>query len=627
MYKISLLFLLLLLLSTGLNAQERDFHIIRYDIKVQVSSIYDYLSVEALMEIQHNSSSQDNPLEINLCKNFRGIDLRDIKVYDEKNIPLKYEFRNNMLKPQKDIKQGETEKLLLTYKIYPRKDPSDSYATFAFNISDTDCRINSSITRTDNWYPKIKGTDCKRLPPFKLSVDVPREFEVMASGRLYYISEIQGRKIYKWENYENITDRSLYFFARKCRKVEKACTDGFKVKLYVPFNSIDENVDYVANVIYKSYKYFEETFGATGLREYKAMAIPEGITGGYSGFFNSMTLGEGYFTKKIENNEILFPTRNVVHEVSHTWWGNIVSADASKDYWLFEGFAKFSEIIALKSVFDKDVETESFRRLKLIYMAYYGYDLPVIKASEIEEKDLQVAVAYYKGALILKSLELIMGEEAFFNGIKEYVKEYRSKVASTEDFRKVMQKSTSTDLNDFFRSYLDEKGMGKYSLSIMDSSKDGQDYITQFRIENKGNKNLYTLTGIKTYLEDYNKKVCINKDTMCFLDVRNTEPSNLSSIKFDKDEIYLVCEENLTGPGGYVYITPRGEVKFTGIIENTPLAKSGIKNSFTLLEIDGINCSGLNLVKVNRLLLKNRGTKVKLLIKTDKEKKEVEVTY
>jgi len=42
----------------------------------------------------------------------------------------------------------------------------------------------------------------------------------------------------------------------------------------------------------------------------------------------------------------------------------MVVSDASKDYWLFEGFAKYSEIIALKPTPGLYVELESFRRRK-----------------------------------------------------------------------------------------------------------------------------------------------------------------------------------------------------------------------------------------------------------------------
>jgi hypothetical protein len=598
-----------------LSASESSSSINYYDITVRVSPLYDSLQIEALMDI----TSQEDRLEISLGKHFKGTEFRDIRVYSGSE-ELKYTFNDNIINLY--VKDKKIDKLLITYSIRPAQ--QDTYSTYAFNISEGDCRINAAITRTDNWFPKIKNISSKRLPPFTLSVDVPSHLEVMASGRLDYISEHKGRKIYRWKNYENITDRSLYFFACKCKKVERSYPDNFSVKLYVPHNSIDKNIDYVADVIYKSYKYFEKNFGETGLMEYKAMAIDSGVTGGYSGLLNSMTLGKEYFTKNIENNDILFPLRNIVHEVSHTWWGNIVSADASKDYWLFEGFAKFSEIIALKRVFDSDVEMESFRRLKMVYMTYYGYDQPL--ASHIDERDLQVAVAYFKGAMILKTLEFIMGEEAFFYGMKEYVRSFRGKIATTDDFEHVMQKFSDLDLSNFFKGYIDGKGCGEYTMSVMDSRKKGQ-WLTGIKIENRGDKDIYTLIEVKTYLEDYTKKVFIKKGSSLFLDVRNTEPSTVDNIIIDPEGIYPVCEANMRGAGGYVYFTSIGECKFAGIIKEGLLAKSGINNSMILIEMDDVKTSKQDMIKLNRLFVRPAGSKMKLTVKDGQDIKEIEVIY
>ncbi|MEQ8223067.1 MAG: M1 family aminopeptidase, partial [Candidatus Eremiobacterota bacterium] len=350
-----------------------------------------------------------------------------------------------------------------------------------------------------------------------------------------------------------------------------------------------------------------------------------GVTGGYSGLFNSMTVGEEYFTKEINNNDILFPSRNIVHEVSHTWWGNIVAADASKDYWLFEGFAKYSEIIALKSVFDKDVEMESFRRLKMVYMSYYGSDMPLM--SDIDERDLQVAVAYFKGAMILKSLEFIMGEEVFYKAMKEYVETFRGKLATTDDFKYVMQKISPVDLKDFFKDYVYERGCGEYSVTVLDSKKKGNEYITGIKIENMGNKDICTPVEVKTYLEDYTKNVFIAKGSSLFLEVRNTEPSTVQNICVDSEGIYPVCEANMKGAGGYAYFTPGGDCKFTGIIKEGFFAKSGVKTSMILLDIDDVKVSKMDLVSLNRLFVRPAGSRMKLTVKDGQDIKDIEILY
>jgi len=588
----------------------------RYDIKVK--AIEEHLEIETLIEFKQ---PVNNP-ELFLCKNFRAVEVANIKVTDENNEKIDYTFQENILKI--NIYQEKKSKVNISYELHPIKSFMDNYSAMAFESSSFGYHINAAITRTDYWFPRLM--DNKRLPSFNLSVDVPREMEVMASGRLYYIGEYTGRKIYKWKNYDEMSDRSLYFFARKCKKVVKTYPDGFKLYLYVPEDSIEKNIDYVSDVIYKSYKFFEEKFGSTGLKEYKAMAEPFG----YSGLYNSMTLGDEYFTKKIENNDVFFPTRNIVHEVSHTWWGNIVSPSPHDDYWLYEGFAKFSEIIALKTVFDKDIEIESFQRLKLIYMTYYGYDYPIQSAGDIENRDLQVAVAYFKGGLFLKNLELIMGKDDFYNGMKEYVREFRGKVPSSKDFEDVMVKNSKVPfLKDFLNYYIQEKGLGEYYVSKVGETKEGMFYINRFRIDNMGNKDIYTIAEMRTSLKNYRQKLYISKGGNLFLDVKDTKSLDCNAIYMDGDNICFVTETGVRGPGGYVYITPDREVKFAGLIENGALYKSGIRDTHVLYEINSKICPGImNLAELNRLLVRPLNSEVKLRIKfSEDNKREFIIQY
>ena len=613
-----LLLCLFLILTASAFAVEPSIE--SYEITAKVPSSYEYLEVKADMKI----TSPEPLMDFRLCQYFRSTKVKDIKVYFNEEEPLEYTFKENILTVHMPPEENPSS-ITVSYKIYGAPEEGDKYAGFAFNVSEDDCHINASITRTDNWFPKLKDTGAERLPPFKLNIDVPEDLEVMASGKLYYVAENLGRKVYKWKNYEGITDRSLYFFARKCEKIVKIYDDNFSVILYVPFGSIEENVEFISQVIYNSYRFFEEKFGKTGFNEYKAMATPFG----YSGLFNSMTLGEEYFTEEIVHNDMYFPTRSVVHEVSHTWWGNILAFDADKDYWLFEGFAKFSETIALEPVLSAPVEEESFRRMKLLYMVYYGYDKPVAQAGEIEERVLQAPVAYHKGALFLKTLLLLMGEEAFYDGMKEYVKTFRGKTVSTGDFKNIMQGFTSIDLDKLFKDYVEEAPIGEYRVILMGSTENEKgNFVTRFKIENTGGKDIYTEIGVKTYLEDYKKKVYIAEGAAFYLEVLNTEPVSVDVLTVDGPACYLLCEKGSKGPGGFVYITPGGECSFIQLLEKGLFAENNIKNGMNLLEINGKKTSEMGLLDLNRAIVCKAGEKLTLLVEFEEnDVREVELLY
>lgn len=628
--RFSLIIALLLCLCLNLSYAEENkinYEITRYDINVRIPNSYDKLQIDVLLDIRKLVPSASNQLEVMLCKHFKNAESTNIKVMDGGKMPLPFKRDGDILtiKLPGESQKKETEKLLISYDLRKKEARGDRHGKFAFEISENQCHINSAITRTDNWYPKIKGTLIRRLPEFKLSIDVPSRFQVMASGKLKQVIRRDGRLIYKWENYKGLTDRSLFFFAAKKRKIVKKYPGDFRVIMYVPEDSPEENVDYIADVIYRSYKLFESLFGKVPGNEYKIFAFAQG----YSGLFNSQCAPISLFTKKIHNNEICFPTRTIIHEVSHTWWGNMVSAEADKDYWLFEGFAKFSEIIGIKEAVGIDIEKKSFFRLKLCTIPYLGYEPAIVDSAKTKVRTLEVTSAYYKGAMFLNLLEFTMGRESFYEGMKDYVRSCRGKCVATDDFIRIMQKHTVVDLGVFAKDYLEKPGFAEYTIKKVGVLEENGHYIHTFEIENVGDKIIYTNLKVESPLENYTKKLVIKKKGRFIIKVKSLDKlADDIVIKVDPDNIFPIWKSGMRGCGGIVYVTPGKEIVFYGVIDDAPLARAGIKNGMKLLKIDGEELAGKDLEELNLILLKPAGTHLKLLVKSGKkEPGEVIVVY
>jgi aminopeptidase N len=71
------------------------------------------------------------------------------------------------------------------------------------------------------------------------------------------------------------------------------------------------------------------------------------------------------------------------------------------------------------------------------------------------------AGTYRKGAWTLHMLRGVVGDEAFWSGIREYYRLYRDQNASTADFRRVMEETSGRDLAWFFDEWLTRGGMLK----------------------------------------------------------------------------------------------------------------------------------------------------------------------
>ncbi len=624
------LFILLLLHPQVAGAGDRehpDFEIIEYDLSVRIPDTYDRIEVDALLCLKKLTSNAENSVRIILGNNFRGAKMVNIEVTDVRNEPLSYTFEDALLEMNLPDIWGLNKAawVLIQYDIIKDASFFDEYSLFSFEICDSLCHINASITRTDNWYPKIEGTMAKRLAPFKLVIDVPMQFEVMASGRLVDFVADQNRRIYTWHNYEGVTDRSLYFFTLKRDKFVKEYSDGFRVIMYLPRNAISENIEYVSDVVYKSYRYFENVFGEAIWNEYKVMVFPYG----YSGLFNSMCAPVELFTSAITNNDIYFPIRSVIHEVSHTWWGNIVSSNADENYWLFEGFGKYSEVVGIKPALGADVESLSFFRLKLCTLPYIDYVPSIKNAQNVDDRTLVNVAAYYMGATYLRMLRNVMGEDNFYKGIKDYVRKNWGKCSSTEDFIKTMKKYCRKEHRAMLSDYIMNPGYARYEVSgpwLVENHGSVQSYV----IKNVGDKDIFVPYKVQNDMENYRKDLFLKKGKSCGIYMKSTGLGFDTSdvVIIDPEEINPVCRSGLKGPGATVYENQQGEVKAYNIASGAPFANAGINEDISLISINSEKLAGKDLRTLNHMLLQPEGTKIQLMVKAgDAEPYEVTVAY
>ncbi len=622
-------FIIVTVLTTVLlyARSEIPYEITQYEIHVKIPETYGRFEVQALLDIQDLVPDSRDDLNIILGKDFKGIEPVNIQIFDKDRNPADFEIHEDTFGLVATIQWNERllPRIVIQYDLIEDEEyEKDKYVTFACEMSDTLNHINAAITRTDNWYPKIEGTMTKRLPKFKLFIDVPSKFEVMASGKLMRTISENARTIYAWQNYEEITDRSLYFFASERKKIIKGYPDGFKVIMYVPEIALEDNLTYLADVIYKSYKFFEEIYGEVPGDEYKIMAF----TYGYSGLFNSMTAPMSLFVSEIHNNEIYHPIRNVIHELSHTWWGNVVSSNAEENYWLYEGFAKFSEAIGIKPALDVDIEKLSFFRLKMASIPYCDKVPSILDAGKEEDRQLQSVAAYYMGATYLKMLEHALGKKNFYKAIKDYVGTHRGKCVATEDFIALMKKYSSNDIYNVLSDYLIKPGYAHYTISKTGSVERCTHYRHTFELRNAGDKDICTEFSVETDWEKYRKKLILKKGETRFIKVESSNKDDSELIFVDPDSTSPVLEDGLRGSGGIVYKNPQGEVKCINVVEDSPLANAGIRDNMTLLKVNDEELTAKDLHELNYMLLQPEGSQLILLVQAGEEPPyEVTVSY
>ena len=154
----------------------------------------------------------------------------------------------------------------------------------------------------------------------------------------------------------------------------------------------------------------------------------------------------------------------VAHETAHQWFGDAVSQSDWHHVWLSEGFATYGAALwaghnggarALREAMDNNARTVRNAAVR---------NRPVLDTAETRLMALLNANSYPKGAWVLHSLRGIMGDSAFFRGLRSYYAQFRNGNALSRDFANVMNATVGRSLDWYFIQALTQPGFPVFTV-------------------------------------------------------------------------------------------------------------------------------------------------------------------
>lgn len=156
----------------------------------------------------------------------------------------------------------------------------------------------------------------------------------------------------------------------------------------------------------------------------------------------------------------------VAHELSHQWWGDLLTCRDWSHIWLNEGFATYAEAVYQEHWKGPD---EYRRDMAGCIGAAIGedrweYRRPIVYAWWSDPDDMFDAHSYQKGGCVLHMLRFVLGDELFWKGIQKYAADNRAKCVVTDDFKRAMEEASGQDLGWFFDQWLYKAGHPEYKV-------------------------------------------------------------------------------------------------------------------------------------------------------------------
>lgn len=152
-------------------------------------------------------------------------------------------------------------------------------------------------------------------------------------------------------------------------------------------------------------------------------------------------------------------TNTILHEMSHMWFGDLVTPQWWDDLWLKESFAEFMGADSSVHATDYTEAWVNFAGQRKNW-AYLQDQLPTTHPIKAEIPDVDAArqnfdgITYAKGAAVLKQLVHYVGRENFYAGARDYFQEHAFAAATFDDLLKALKKHTDRDLDAWSTAWL-----------------------------------------------------------------------------------------------------------------------------------------------------------------------------
>ena len=302
---------------------------------------------------------------------------------------------------------------------------------------------------------------------WRLTLDIPPDWTAIANGRETGRMTAEDRLSLIFDETEPIPTYLVAFAAGRF-DVETAERDGRVFRMFhrePDADKVNRNLDAVFDLHASAVSWLEEyTDIPYPFDKFDFILIPSFQFGGMEHpgavFYraNSLLLDES-----ATQGQRLGRANLISHETAHMWFGDLVTMRWFNDVWMKEVFANFMAAKIVNPSFP-DVNHD-LRFLLQNYPTAYGVDRtdganPIRQdlANLNEAGSLYGAIIYQKAPIVMRQLELLMGEETFREALREYLAAHAFGNATWPDLVAVLDARSGEDLVAWSQAWVDEPG-------------------------------------------------------------------------------------------------------------------------------------------------------------------------
>jgi aminopeptidase N len=389
---------------------------------------------------------------------------------------------------------------------------------------------------------------------FEMMLTVPGDWETVSNGKLVNVtSAAQGMKTWSWSQTQPVPTYLISVVAGEFEKqsgtwrnipVDYIVPRGFRERIAPTFSRTPDMLTYFSDRLGVMYPW----------DKYDQSMVDQFVVGGMENV-SATTLTTRNLQHPVLARESLQQADGLLsHELSHQWFGDLVTCKDWAHLWLNEGFATFMATLWQEHQYGADNAAYSRWRTQVNWMRQGRlYTVPVVTRSFTDSLEYSGNI-YDKAGLILQMLRVQLGDEAFFGGLKHYLEKNRLGNVVTEDLVEALEESTGTSLDRFFDQWIYGAGAPRFAVTSSYDASGRQLTLTVKQTQRSGGTvGVFTVPMeivIATAEGSQKFPIRVSKAEETFNFPVNSEPLN---VLFDKGSRILKSVDFKKAPAEWIY--------------------------------------------------------------------------
>ena len=314
-------------------------------------------------------------------------------------------------------------------------------------------------------FPCVDEPEAKAT--YDLTLTTEKDIVVLGNMPVQWQREEEGKLVTRFDTSPRMSSYLLAWVTGELHRRTATTKNGVEVNVWATPAQSPESLDFALDIATRTIDFFDEYFDTPyPLPKSDHVALPDFSSGAMENWglvtYREIALLADPKTTSISSKRYIATV--VAHELSHQWFGNLVTMKWWNNLWLNESFATLMEYIAVDALHPEwDIWLDFASHESIMALRRDAIDGVQSVQIDVNHPDeistlFDGAIVYAKGARLLRMVQKYIGTEAFQAGLKSYFTKFAYANTESNDLWDELAASSKKDITEFMNTWISQPG-------------------------------------------------------------------------------------------------------------------------------------------------------------------------